>query len=240
METMIRATVLAATVVLIAGCSSTWETTEPVAAATTQASEDTVPRTAGKLRRLILLPPVFEMDTADCATRLNVSVESNSQMIHDAAKQFLVDWKGYEVIEAGTHLPEADARALVRELGIWQEASAADRIPPEALRAPVQTLARNLRADGAIVLHAAPECINWVDVTLNLLAVGMPNFYGKMFGRNFSAGIYEAATGSLVWQHYVNVPMASPGCVRSGACIDNRTQLLLGTLENAVPAALVK
>lgn len=226
MEAMIRAFALTAGVVWFAGCSSTWETTGPVTSAVTHAPADTVERSAGRLRRLVLLPPVVE--PKGCPEHLNAEYVSEVDAIRMTAKNYLVEWKDYEVVEPGKALSDDDAKKLSRELGEWQEASASDVTPPQELRVPFQTLAQDLRADGVVVLHAAPECIDWIDVTLNLLVIGMPHFYGKLAGRNFSVGVYEAASGALVWQHHKH---GMPGSIT--------TEHLLQPLDNAVPEALV-
>jgi len=226
MEAMIRAFVFTASILWLAGCSSTWESREPVTSTVTHAPIDSVERSAGKLRRLVLLPPVVE--PKGCPDPLKQRYLAAVDEIEAMAKHYLADSKDYEIIEPGEGISGDEVKKLSRELGEWQEASASDVTPPEELRAPFQKLARDLNADGVVVLHAAPECIDWIDVTLNLLAIGMPHFYGKLAGRNFSVGIYEAAGGSLVWQHYMH---AMPGTMA--------TENLLRPLENAVPKALV-
>lgn len=226
MEALIRAIALTASLVWIGGCSSTWETQEPVMSTVTQAPGDVVERSAGKLRRLALLPPA--VDPKGCPDHLSQKYLAEVEDIRLVAKDYLVASKDYEVVEPGTGSSRDEVKKLSRELGEWQETSASDREPPDELRGPLQNIARNLHADGVVVLHAAPECVDWIDVTLNLLAIGMPNFYGKLTGRNFSVGIYEAASGSLVWQHYMH---GAPGGLT--------TMRLLQSLENAVPKALV-
>jgi hypothetical protein len=100
----------------------------------------------------------------------------------------------------------------------------------------LRAIVRNLEADGAIVLRAAPECIDWVDVTFAIYTFGIPNLYRKMAGPNFSIGIYEGAASSLVWQRYDSLDFM---CWDNSGCVADKTRFLLRTLENAVPAALV-
>ena len=226
MEAMIRAFALTVSVVWLAGCSSTWETKEPVTSTFTHAPYDSVDRSAGKLRRLALLPPVVE--PKGCPDHLSQKYQAAVDDIRVIAKDYLKESKDYEVVEPGKVIPDDEAKKLSSELGEWQETSASDGTPPDELRGPLQRIAQDLHADGVVVLHAAPECIDWIDVTLNLLAIGMPHFYGKLAGRNFSVGIYEAAGGSLVWQHYMH---GTPG--------GYTTEHLLRPLENAVPEVLV-
>jgi hypothetical protein len=234
MEAVKRTVALAAGLALLAGCASGWQTTEAVASTSYEASGDAVLRYAGKLRRLVLLPALFEPIPPNCAKRFSISV---AQWMHDEAKRFLVDWKGYEVIELVGHLPDADAQALSRQLGQWQERDWESGRPPETLRAPAQALARRLGADGVIVIHAAPECPDWVDGTLNILLIGLPSFASKAMGRNFSVGIYDAASGSLVWQRYRNMDIERD--LDSQTSMRIQVEIILGSLENAVPEVLL-
>jgi hypothetical protein len=214
----------------VAGCASTWEGGEPVSPASHAGVEDAVPRYAGKLRRLVPVPTYFEPVERECSPR---PVAEIARELDEAARAFLVDWKGYEVIAPG----EAHAD-LARELGRWQEREPESRLPPPELRATLQRLAAAHGADGVVVLHAAPECIGVLDTTLMMLAVGMPSFYGKALGRNFSAGLYEGASGALVWQRRVSLgPRQEPRAPQeAGKDIEN----LLGLLENAIPEILLR
>lgn len=226
---MTRLAALLAAAVL-AGCASTWESGEPVSPAAQADVEDAVPRYAGKLRRLVLVPTTFEPVARECSPR---PVAEIARELDEAARAFLTDWKGYEVIAPGE--PLAD---LARDLGRWQEREPEARLPPPALHAALQRLAAARGADGVVVLHAAPECIGALDTTLMLLAVGMPSFYGKALGRNFSAGLYEGASGALVWQRRVSLgPRQEPRAPLEAA---KDVENLFGLLENAIPEILLR
>lgn len=219
----------------LAGCSSTWQSGEAVTPTSYAAGADAVPRYAGKLRRLVLLPVFYEPVASECSPR---PVAELARTLDVRARAYLVDWKGYDVLEAGD-APPGDARAaLARDLGRWQVREPEARLPPPQLRAPLRQLAAARGADGVVVMHAAPECIGALDITLNLLAVGMPNFYGKALGRNFSGALYESATGALVWQRRVSTGPRNEGLGQDDAqgVIEN----LFGLLENAIPEILLR
>jgi hypothetical protein len=219
----------------LAGCSSTWRSGEAVTPTSYAAVADAVPRYAGKLRRLLLVPTVYEPVAEECSP---VPVADAGRWLDEAARVFLADWKGYEVLAPGDGLA-ADALAqLARDLGRWQEREPDARLPPAAQREQLRRLAAARGADGVVVLHAAPECIGILDTTLMIFAVGMPNFYGKALGRNFSGGLYEAAAGTLVWQRRVNLGARNEGLKRDDA--RKSVEQLFDLLENAIPEILLR
>lgn len=215
---------------LLAACASTWQSGEGVQAASYAAAHDAVPRYAGKLRRLVLLPTYYEPVARECSPQPTDEV---ARRVDEAARAFLVDWKGYDVSDAG----EAFS-VLGRDLGRWQERAPEDRLPPPATREPLQRLAAARGADGVVVLHAAPECIGAMDTTLMLLGVGMPSFYGKALGRNFSAGVYEGASGALVWQRRVSLGPRQEA--QTPEELRRSIEHLFGLLENAIPEILLR
>jgi hypothetical protein len=219
---------------LLSACSSTWQSEEAVQAAS-YAAVDTVPRYAGKLRQLAVLPTYYEPVGSECSP---LPVAEAAHRLDEAVRAYLADWKGYVVLDAGAAPPAPALAELSRELGRWQAREPEARMPPPAQRESLRRLAAALGADGVVVLHAAPECIGVLDTTLMLLAVGMPSFYGKALGRNFSGGLYEAASGALVWQRYVSLGPRNEGMPREGAA--GVAENLLGLLENAIPEILLR
>jgi hypothetical protein len=221
---------LALAAALLAACASTWESGEPVTSASHGETADAVARYAGKLRRLVLVPTYFEPVARECSPR---PVAGIARELDEAARAFLADWKGYEAVVADEPYAE-----FARELGRWQEREPEARVPPSALRGQLQRLAAARSADGVLVLHAAPECVGVMDTTLMLLGVGMPRFYGKTLGRNFSAGLYEGASGALVWQRRVSLGPRQEARAPQDARKD--IENLLGLLENAMPEILLR
>lgn len=214
---------------LLTGCSSTWQTTEEVQAVSYAAASDSVPRYAGKLRRLVALAPVIEPAEEKCASRLPANL---APWVEEEVQRFLVDWKGYQL------QPATDVE-LVQVLAPWQEKTPEQREPPAAQAEQLRALAAAHGADGVLVVHAAVECIDTADVALMLIAVGMPRFYSKVFGRNFSAGIYDAS-GALVWQSYSGLgPVELDGSI-TRAMVTGSVEGLFGLLENAIPDILLR
>jgi len=219
----------------LAACSSTWESGEPVQPSSYAERADAVPRYAGKLRRLVLLPTFYEPVASECSPQ---PVGELARALDAEARAFLVDWKGYVVLEAGDALPGDARAALARDVGRWQVREPEARMPPPQSREQLRQFAAARGADGVVVMYAAPECIGVVDITLNLLAIGMPNFYGKALGRNFSGGLYEAGTGALVWQRRVSIGGRNEGLPQEG--VQGAIESLFGLLENAIPEILLR
>ena len=215
---------------LLVACSSTWESGEPVQPATYVPGEDAVPRYAGKLRRLAVLDAVVEPAGEKCARRYPAEITG---WIAEEARAYLADWKGYAV------RPSRDD-ALVRALGPWQARAPQERRPAEPLAASLRALAAAQGADGVLVLHAAPQCIDMTDAMLNVFVIGMPSFYRKAFGRDFSAGLYDAG-GALVWQRYGHFgPLDQTEIWRSRPHAAAAVESLLELLENAIPEILLR
>lgn len=227
---MRRASVASLAALLLAACATTWQSEEAVQAQSYAAAGDRVPRYAGKLRRLVLLAPVVEPAGEQCAREYPGEA---ARWVEEEARAYLTDWKGYVPLAA------QDA-PLARALGPWQASSPQARRPPEALAAQLRSLAVAHAADGVLVLHAAPECIDTLDIVLNVLVIGMPNFYSKALGRDFSAGLYDA-TGALVWQSYAGLgPLDATAASRSRENAVRAVEGLLGLLENAIPEILAR
>jgi hypothetical protein len=194
-------------------------------------SPDAPPHYAGKLRRLLLLPPLYDPVDPQCS---RTPPEEGSRLIGEAARAFLVDWKGYEILHPGE---DRGPSPLVRALGQWQARDFEQRRPPEALRTQLLAQAAATGADGVLVLHAVPECISTMDIALNLLGVGMPNFYRKALGNNFSAGLYRAEDGALIWQRRTGLgPATDSPLTRADAA--RSVETMLGVLDNALPEVL--
>lgn len=215
---------------LLAACSSTWESGEPVQPATYVAGEDAVPRYAGKLRRLAVLDAVVEPAGEKCMRRYPAEMAG---WLDEEARDYLVDWKGYTVLAARDD-------TLVRALGPWQARAPEERRPAEPLAQRLRALAVAHGADGVLVLHAAPQCIDMTDAMLNVFVIGMPSFYRKAFGRDFSAGLYDAG-GALVWQRYGHLgPLDETAGSRSRSRAADAVEGLLELLENAIPEILLR
>jgi hypothetical protein len=230
MDVVRRAVAAALVAFLLNACTSTWQSEEAIQPQSYAVAADRVPRYAGKLRRLVVLPAVVEPAGESCARHYPSEIAGWAD---EEARAYLTDWKGY-VVFAGR-----DA-ALVRALGPWQARSPEARRPDEALAAQLRSHAAAQAADGVLVLHAAPQCIDMVDAMLNVFVIGMPSFYSKAFSRDFSAGLYDAA-GSLVWQRYGHLgPLDETAESRSRKHVAESVESLLALLENAIPEILLR
>lgn len=227
----LRAALLAGSAALLAaGCTSTWQTEEAVQPQSYAVAGDKVPRYAGKLRRLVVLEAMVEPVGESCARRFPGEF---SGWVDEESRTYLADWKGYVV------LPGRDA-ALARALGPWQARNPQAHRPDAALAEQLRAHAAAQSADGVLVLHAAPQCIDMADAMLNVFVIGMPSFYSKAFGRDFSAGLYDAS-GALVWQGYGHLgPLDDTAQSRSRASVAESVESLLGLLENAIPEILLR
>jgi hypothetical protein len=230
MEVLRHAAAAALAAFLLSACTSTWQTEEAVEPRSYTVRGDNVPRYAGKLRRLVVLQAVVEPVGESCAR------SSPGELVHwvdEEALAYLTDWKGYVALAGQDD-------ALVRALGPWQARSPRARFPGEALAAQLRAHAAAHAADGVLVLHAAPQCIDMVDALLNVFVIGMPSFYSKAFGRDFSAGLY-GADGALVWQAYDRLgPFDETPQSRSRKSVAESVESLLALLENAVPEILLR
>lgn len=230
MDFVRRAAAALLAALLLAACATTWQSEEAVQAQSYAAAGDRVPRYAGKLRRLVLLAPVVEPVGEQCARDYPAEA---ARWVQEETSTYLTDWKGYQPLEARDD-------ALVRALGPWQARSPQERRPADALAAQLRAHAARLGADGVLVLHAAPECIDTVDIVLNVLVIGMPNFYSKALGRDFSAALYDAG-GALVWQRYASLgPLDGTAESRSRENAVRAVEGVLGLLENAIPEILLR
>jgi hypothetical protein len=229
MELLRRTVAAVLAAFLLNACTSTWQSEEAVQPQSYAFAGDNVPRYAGKLRRLVVLQAMVQPVGESCARRVPSEI---ADWVDEEARAYLADWKGYVVL-AGR-----DA-ALARALGPWQARTPQARRPDEALAAQLRAHALAHGADGVLVLHAAPQCIDMVDAMLNVFVIGMPSFYSKAFSRDFSAGIY-GADGALVWQRYGHLgPFDETAASRSRKHVAESVESLLALLENAIPEILL-
>jgi hypothetical protein len=230
MEILSRVAAAALAAFLLGACASTWQTEEAVEPRSYSAAADNVPRYAGKLRRLIVLQAVVEPVGESCARS---SPGELAPWVDEEALAYLTDWKGYVALAGRDDV-------LVRALGPWQARTPQARVPDEALAAQLRAHAAAQAADGVLVLHAAPQCLDMVDALLNVFIIGMPSYYSKALGRDFSAGLY-GADGALVWQAYDRLgPFDETAESRSRKSVAESVESLLALLENAVPEILLR
>jgi hypothetical protein len=213
--------------ILVTGCGTAPKPPGPPAGTAPRAADDQVVRGVGNLRKLLALPVVVQpagCDWPDVARDLD-----------EAAVRFLRDWKGYELVRPADPIAAA---ALAGQIGAWQEKSATSRTPPVELRARLGAAAERAGTDGVLVVHAAPECPRGPEAGL----LTLPARLAGSLDRTLSAGIYDAATGTLVWQNQIRPAAWDPA--RYGAQPPPRfetrqaVEALFAPIENAIPAVL--
>jgi hypothetical protein len=212
---------------LLTGCATSPRPPGPPAASAPRAADDQVVRGVGNLRKLLVLPVVVQpagCDWPDVARDLD-----------EAAVRFLRDWKGYELVRPADPIAAA---ALAGQVGAWQEKNAASRTPPVELRTRLGAAAERAGTDGVLVVHAAPECPRGPEAGL----LTLPARLAGSLDRTLSAGVYDAATGTLVWQNQIRPAAWDPA--RYGAQPPPRfetrqaAEALFAPIENAIPAVL--
>lgn len=219
-------------IISLSGCSTTWETATPPEVKSYTVIQDQLSRNVGKLRRLLILPPVVR--TQDCPA--NPTDEELSEILYKGIERYLYDWKGYEVFYQST-MNEEDSKLIVMRLGGWQEGDVGDGFPSQADRLTLIKLTNEAQADGIVITYGNIYCLNAIDITLYFMIIGMPNWGRKLFGENLSAGIYDANSGRLTWKHQVNVLHPSVG---GGVDPSLWASRLFSNIENAVPPVLLK
>lgn len=214
------------------GCSTQWKTQTPPRPLTYSAPYDQLPRNVGKLRRLLVLPPVIKsIDCPDSPTDDEISVA-----LADAVGPYLVNWKGYEIISSKRD-ETVDIYEMVQRLGLWQIDDIGDGSPSAKDRETLIRLANEADVDGVVVIHGDIRCLNAVDTVLYFMIVGMPNWFNKLADENLSAGIYNAVDGRLIWLSHVHV---LPPTVGGGSNSSSWAFRLFYVIENAIPKVLTE
>jgi len=196
----------------------------------TPASSEQAARPVGELRRILLLPVVFEPGQCrwpDGAARLDSSTVL-----------FLQDWKGYEVLRAAPGDPAIARRASA--LAAWQSENPDGGVLPPPLQRDLGELAGPGTADGVLVVHATPRCGGYTTQALQAVARAVPGSIGGAPAHTLSATLFDAARGAAAWQRqitpqaWVDPPPAGP----SPFDMRRAAEELFHPIENALPAVL--
>jgi len=228
-----RAVAILSAAIVATACTSGWRSDQPVAAPDEASRRVAVVRYEGTLRRLLLLPPVFEPRPMKCRSGFPDDVE---HWMETSAAAFLVDWKGYELVNPNDALPREEAAALAQQLGRWQ-ATEPKGDPPDVFAAQLRQAAKRTGADGIVVLFAGPKCAEVAEVVLMFMIVGMPQFYHDLLEANFSAGFYAGRDGRLLRRAAINLSVDQ---LRSEERVEKGVETLLASFENAVPEVMTK
>ena len=215
-------------------CSPTiTQTREQITPASYQDYQSDVPRSMGLLRRLVILPPQFvyvhnykrqpEKEAQCCARMLT------------QASAFLRDWKGYEIIlyyenqtPGRTEISQVPGQPdpSLQPLFEWTKISKSSSSTPADVKTLVANICRPVGADGLLVLQGYKRPFSTYNFALCMLTASLtwPLLFVEE-KEELQAHIFEAATGNLVWS------------CRQKYCNEEQ---LFSSLENAVPAALIK
>ncbi len=219
-------------VMILAGCSTRWQTAGDPTPVTYKQTDDALPRKTGKLRKLLLLPAA--LTSVDCPD--TPPDQQIADRLDQGTTRYLQDWKDYDVVTTEDQ-NKNDFTAAVNFLGNWQEGEVGNGVqPPNPYMDSIQETAEHFNVDGFIVIHGKLQCLNAMDIALYFMIVGIPNWTKKLMGENLSAGIYEINEGTLVWKQEVNV--MHPG-VQGGGNPDDWAQFLFSDLEHAIPKVLI-
>lgn len=246
----IRATVLMAALGL-SGCAP-WQSNAPVTPSSYAQARDVVPRTLGRLRRLVLV----ELDRASPkACDAGTDGEATLTAPDPDARAILAERKGYELVD-----PAPDAGQL------WLDDSAVQALAQDMLRArdggdtlqlaaPVRAQLDRLRAerqvDALFVVEVESTCA--MDNTLlrgatAIVTLGMSELTKNPELRRhysvYTAAAFESASGRLVWHHHV---LGSAGSLldavrllKDPAAATPLLERLLEPVEPAVPKILTR
>jgi hypothetical protein len=224
------------------GCSAkVTQTREKVTPTSYNDYQSNVKRSVGLLRRLLVLPPQYTY-IHNWKRRPEMEA-SQSTLMREGATGFLRDWKGYEIIPypeiqdtGGKEAPPAQSQPDpgLKTFYEWAENSEVDAPPPAEVKNLVSDLSRRFGADGVLVLQGFQRPPStWTAVSTILTAsLTWPLLFIEMKGK-LRANIYEASSGRIVWRSRMGLFDASKPIRRE------EIERLLGSLENAAPAALI-
>ena len=145
------------------------------------------------------------------------------------ATSCLRDWKQYEVVE-----PANDGLDY-KSLYDWADISPVDAVPPANDINLLTMLGERYHADGILVLQGYQKLPSTWNVALTVATASLswPLLLAEAKGE-LKADLLESASGRLVWKS--RLKLFDP----SKPVTATEVTQLIGPIENAVPAALVK
>jgi len=217
----------------LAGCATQSEDMH----ATQIGPEGTSLDRVSSLRRLVLLPINYEID-GDVSEEW--SQEAEAKKAQEAVINYLENWRGYLVKPTCSQQAEGSFSAeelRVRLLDQLSSSGKETKLPVETLDT-IQKIARAYDADGVLVLKLRYEGLDtkrWAAVygiTFVTMGIGQ-YFYLFTLGTHYSAAIFDAKDGELVWYAQSNAVSWShpvPG--------DYVGSMAFATLPNALPQVM--
>ena len=224
------------------GCSAkVTQTREKVTPSSYNDYQSSVNRSVGLLRRLLVLPPQYTViHILNRKPEMDVSL---STAMEEGATSFLRDWKGYEIIQyrqtqdtGGQWAPPAQSQpdSGLKTIYEWAENAEVDAPPPAEVKNLISDLSRRFGADGVLVLQGFHKAASPLLVASAILTVGLAMPLALMDAKwEAKAHLFEASTGRIVWRSRLNL------LDKNGQFSRADVERLLGSLENAAPAALI-
>jgi hypothetical protein len=224
------------------GCSAkVTQTREKVTPSSFHDYQSSVDRSVGLLRRLLVLPPQYTV--IHILNRKPEIDASLSTAMREGATSFLRDWKGYEIIQyrqpqdkGGQWAPPAQSQPDpgLKTIYEWAENAEVDAPPPAEVKNLISDLSRRFGTDGVLVLQGFHKAASPLLVASAILTVGLAMPLALMDAKwELKADIFEASSGRIIWRSRLKLLDASKQFPRA------EVERILGSLENAAPAALL-
>ena len=223
---------LLATALALSACVDVSQTNEPGRPITYSVPDYRNNRSVGNLRRLAVLPFAFELRHGDLEQARAYAATASSLLA-----EYLENDKGYAVVAVhatggGWTADSVHDPALGSALQTTWDAARTDAQRADAVR----RIGRALDVDGVVSgwleydSRTLPggEGLGVTFALMNILLLNGPLFY-EMSHDRVRIHIYETASGRTLWKVAASNPTGPPGVAS-----------LLGNLENAIPAQLVR
>ncbi len=207
-----RLSLLVILTLVLTACATTWQTEQPVTPSSYQTTRERIPRTVGKLRKLMVLP-IRRNAPKVCRGDGEITIDYDDAN-YTAAAEYLATQKGYEVMRLDTARnaawlnPEQNRDSLL-EITEWFGKKNAHAIPGPL----TGELLRNIRtadaADGLLIFVVQMDCkkantpMRTINAVLSLGISELPYDYDAFLPRViFRISILETAESRPVWGKY--------------------------------------
>ncbi len=233
-------------VLTMCGCTYHSQTDEPVTSVTYELPQYRSASSVGNLRRLALMP----IELASYKGKYDSEKDQLTAALsyENACASFLTDKKGYEIVVL-RDVDEKCRNGLLEDVECicnqdlyqkWKKTTAKKKTA-----SAIQEIGRALNVDGILVIwDKGREALRVQEEDWELwrkglwavlnVALGFTPIYYYEMTPDIGAGIYETATGQLVWREAHSIS-ASGFSSASGRLVN-----LFTDLENAVPRQLIK
>lgn len=231
---------------LFAGCAA-WQTDQPVTPSSYQFSREKVPRTVGKLRRLVALP--IRHDAPEiCGQHAALTIDYEHKRFKQAVI-YLTEHKGYETLHLDTDryrtwLAAGQNQAFLSELADWAENSGEAVSPGAATQALLARMRALDAADGLLVFDIHNTCVlanpagrAFFGVFTLGLSEWLPGGDTKKIYEVYRLAILETASSRPVWRKQV---LTDPDVQRYSWKGTSAIENLFEDLDQAIPKLLTR